>query len=165
MRITSNIFIFFIDQAICQQKYFDTQFFCGQILSGIITYHDTSIWCQIQCFQNITVIFRIRLAMPGIFIGCDQFKVGRIQPCPPGPAVRCDGREQRICGENQPVTTGLQFADYLCCPGIEAAYILNFLKLVFIEGIEDGFIFTNILAIDLGEYIQNRSSLEMLPSF
>ena len=69
LRIGREILVFVVDQAIGEQEYLHSYFLGCHIFCGVIAYHQAFFRLAVQSAGDIFIIFEVRLAVAGIFIG------------------------------------------------------------------------------------------------
>ena len=102
-------------------------------------------------FQNFGIIGGIRLAEGGIFVGGDELEVLGVQSRPADALAGGDGREEGIGGQGDPDAPLLQQRHDLPGGGIKAADLPGMGKVGGVELLEEGLVFSRILAEDVAE--------------
>ena len=127
-RIDRNVFLLFIDEAVCEQEYGHSERLGHHILRHVVADHQTFFCPASERADHFLIVVRIRLAVVGIFVGGIQLKIGRRKPRPLDSAFCRNFRKQRIGRKSNTESGFLQFCDCLCSFRIEAAGRGGFLE-------------------------------------
>ena len=108
MPVSGNIFVFAVDQTVCNQICIYTQRSGAHVFVYVVAYHQAVARRFSGFLQDFPVIAKVWFTEGTVLIGCDKIKNIGIHAGPAQPVLGSTGGENGICRGDEPIALVFQ---------------------------------------------------------